>query len=605
MSTRASFIIGTRGSKLALGQTEGVASALGRAHPGCKVRVETIRTGGDIDRDTPLSVFGGTGAFTSRLEAALAAGRIDVAVHSLKDLPTAVPEHLPVAAVCSRVDNRDVLVSADGRTLDELRSGAVVGTSSVRRAAQLRAYRGDLVIRDIRGNVETRISRVRDGEYSATVLAAAGLLRLGLEHEISEFLDPTVMYPAPGQGALAVQCRNESDILELLAVLDEKTVRGACEAERTFLQAMQGGCSAPIGARAVVDSDGEIRLEAAVFAVDGSKRILVDGAGSDGVELGRRLAGEALSKGAGDLVAQATAGGSTGKRVETSGSGAADRSDSGAGAAPGGAPENPDARALRDVRVLLPMSAERSTVARARLLELGADIHCIELIDHEGLGEDAFANAFQRHSDIDWIVLTSPTAARRFFELIRRRRTELLDSAGESSGRTARFRIAAVGPATADAVRAGGWPVDFVPGAYRGAALAEELPLGDGVVLLPQAEGANPDTARILEERGARVSSVATYRITPRTPAEREREELAVGFDWILLTSGATAESLSAQITELFGGWEQIAGSTRVICIGPTTADRARALGVPVDAVAPEHTLDGLIDVLLEEGGYI
>jgi hydroxymethylbilane synthase len=245
----------------------------------------------------PLPEIGGKGLFTAELEDGLRRGELDVAVHSLKDLPTEEPAGIVVGAVCLREDVRDCLVARGGRALAELRAGAVVGTSSLRRTAQLRALRSDLDVRSIRGNVDTRIRKVRDGEFDAAVLAAAGVQRLGLEADVSEWLSPETMLPAPGQGALAVQCRaGDERVLALLAAIDDPEARAATTAERAFLRALGGGCAAPVAAHGQWNA-GRVVLAGLVAAPDGSRVVRVAGEGEP-EEVGLRLAGEALAAGA-------------------------------------------------------------------------------------------------------------------------------------------------------------------------------------------------------------------------------------------------------------------------------------------------------------------
>ncbi len=302
---QAAVVLGTRTSALARAQAERVAAQLTAGRPGLAFDVRPIDTQGDRTQASgePLPEIGGKGLFTAELERALRDGDIDVAVHSLKDLPTEDSPGVVMGAVCARDDVRDCLVARDGLDLHELPEGAVVGTSSLRREAQLRALRPDLVIRSIRGNVDTRVRKVSEGAYDAVVLAAAGVRRLGLEGAVSEWLSTEIMLPAPGQGALAVQCRGGDErMLELLAVIDEPSTRSETEAERSFLRALGGGCSAPVGAHAEIVGAGRVRLEALVASVDGRDVVRVSGDGEPR-ELGERLARDALARGADRILA--------------------------------------------------------------------------------------------------------------------------------------------------------------------------------------------------------------------------------------------------------------------------------------------------------------
>jgi hydroxymethylbilane synthase len=298
--------IGTRGSALARWQTEHIAELLRAMHPGLQVEISVISTQGDRVIDKPLAQIGGKGVFTAELEAALRSGQIDYAVHSLKDLPTEPPDGVIIGAVTRRVDPADALVSRDGRTLKTLPMGSVVGTSSRRRAAQLLYLRPDLEIRDIRGNVDTRLRKVLEaGDYDAILLACAGLERLGRLDAVSERLGFDEMLPAPGQGALAVQCRDD-DSAALLAPIADAVTTAAVNAERAFLAGLGGGCSLPIAAYGEV-AEGEIRLRGRVNAADGSQQIDVElrGKADEAETLGYQLADLALAKGAAGLLESA------------------------------------------------------------------------------------------------------------------------------------------------------------------------------------------------------------------------------------------------------------------------------------------------------------
>lgn len=299
--------LGTRGSDLARWQTDYVKILLEQAWPDRRFEIEIFTTRGDKIIDQPLPAIGGKGLFTAELEAALRDGRIDMAVHSLKDLPTESPEGLAVGAIPERANVRDALVSRDGHVLQTLPQGAVIGTSSRRRAAQLLSYRPDFEIRDIRGNVPTRVRKAQDGDYDAVVLACAGLERLDMQAAISEQLALRVMLPAPGQGALGVQCRDDADSLALLKPIDHDQTRLAVTAERAFLNGLGGGCAVPIAAYAHLDGD-YLKLNGRVSALDGSKAVdgerqfaLTGQAEADldlARQMGEGLAQEALAQGA-------------------------------------------------------------------------------------------------------------------------------------------------------------------------------------------------------------------------------------------------------------------------------------------------------------------
>lgn len=269
MKTR--IILGTRGSALARWQTDWVAGQLRTRMPGIEIVIETITTQGDRELDAPLAQIGDKGLFTREIENALGERRIDAAVHSLKDLPTELPDGLILAAICERADARDALVSRLGVGIDALPRGARIGTSSRRRAAQLRAHRPDLSIVNIRGNVDTRLRKATTDEYDAIVLAVAGLKRLGLADHITEYLSLDVMLPAPGQGALAVETRaDDADTRALVTLLDHAPTRAATNAERAFLRALGGGCRTPIAAYGEVNGDA-LHLRGLIANEDGTR----------------------------------------------------------------------------------------------------------------------------------------------------------------------------------------------------------------------------------------------------------------------------------------------------------------------------------------------
>ena len=267
---------------------------------GRPIILQAIKTRADTQSETPLVAMSGEGVFVKELEAALLDGRIDCAVHSLKDLPLATPRKLRLAAVLEREEPRDAVVSRSGEAFDELPSAAAIGTSSLRRRSQLLFRRRDVRMVEIRGNVDTRLRKLDDGRYDAVVVAACGLIRLGLEARITEYLDPAVMLPEPGQGALAVEARaDDRETLELLAGLDDPMSRACVDAERAMLGALGGGCRVPIGALGSC-TEGILELTGAVIAPDGHEKVsaTMTGVMTEPVALGRRLAEELLSQGA-------------------------------------------------------------------------------------------------------------------------------------------------------------------------------------------------------------------------------------------------------------------------------------------------------------------
>ena len=301
--------IGTRRSRLAMAQAGLVAEVLRAAH----LEAELVGVVTDGDRSAragaPLAESGGTGVFVAELRSRLLAGEVDLAVHSLKDLPTEAAPGLAIAAIPRRADPRDALVARDGLRLAQLPAGARVGTGAPRRAAQLRAARPDLDVQPLRGNVDTRLRKVADGDLDAIVVAAAGLARLGRLNDASELLDADVMLPAPGQGALAIECRAtdlDGALRELPRLLDDAETRAAVAAERSLLATLEAGCTAPVGALAGVRSTQQLELVAAVVSVDGRTvlRRHATGPTTQPEALGRKLAADLIAAGAGQIIGE-------------------------------------------------------------------------------------------------------------------------------------------------------------------------------------------------------------------------------------------------------------------------------------------------------------
>lgn len=305
--------IGTRGSPLARWQADWVAEALRASHPGLVVEIVEIKTKGDRDRNSPLAAIGGTGLFTKEIQRAVCEGAADVAVHSLKDLPTQTPDELIIAAVPTREDVADALIAPSHRTLANLPRGARVGTGSLRRRAQLLFKRPDLEVTTIRGNVETRLKQAAGGKLDAVVLALSGLRRLGLDSRATERLGPPDFLPAVGQGALGIECRRDDDKTRgLLAALDDLDARLAVVAERRALAELEGGCMIPMAAWGRRSDDGtRLLLDAFVLDPDGKQRVAasLDGPPDDPEALGLRVAEALREAGAEPLLAAFRGGG--------------------------------------------------------------------------------------------------------------------------------------------------------------------------------------------------------------------------------------------------------------------------------------------------------
>ena len=298
------LIIGTRGSKLALWQAEWVHARLRQVEPGLSIALKRIKTTGDKIVDVPLATIGGKGLFIKEIEEALARGDIDLAVHSMKDVPTKLPDGMEILAVPEREDARDVLISRDGRTLDRMAKGARLGTSSLRRQAQILHVRPDLDVVVLRGNLDTRLRKLDEGEYDGIVVAAAGLRRLGWADRATEYLPPEVSLPAIGQGALGLEGRaDDGFVRDVAARLDHRPTRIAVTAERALLERLEGGCQVPIAAHATIAGE-TLTMIGLIAGVDGRRMVrdTIQGPVGEARGLGIQLAERLLARGGGDIL---------------------------------------------------------------------------------------------------------------------------------------------------------------------------------------------------------------------------------------------------------------------------------------------------------------
>jgi hydroxymethylbilane synthase len=523
--------LGTRGSALALAQARLVEAALGAA--GLEhVELVTIETEGD--RRRPDTAWG-EGAFVAAIERALLDGRVDAAIHSAKDVPTSETPGLVIAAYLRREDARDALVVRTGEaahTLSALPPGARVGTDSPRRTGFLLASRADLRVHPLHGNVDTRLRRLDAGETDALVLAVAGLVRLGRADRISEILEPSLVPPAPGQGAIAVQVRAaDAATSRAVAAIDDRPTRLAVEAERAFLTASGGGCRAPIGALAQVDGD-QMDLLGAWASPDGSASASAQGRGSaeDGVRLGRELAAR--------LAGQRRSGGR---------------------------------------RVLVTRATEQVDELARELQEVGVAAVSVPAIAIEAAPPGGALDAAVRDLDrTAWVVVTSANGARA-----------LLSAAGRVDAPLDAPRWAAVGSATRRVLERGGVEVDHQPQRSSAAGIGEELPVRAGErVLLVRGDLADEGLPDALRARGAEVDTVVAYRTREAPVSSRPllRRALDDGpLDAVLFTSGSTVRGLVALAED-----ESLPEVTSIpaICIGPETAAEARRAGFHVLAEA-------------------
>ncbi|MED4401113.1 hydroxymethylbilane synthase [Metabacillus fastidiosus] len=298
------IVVGSRRSKLALTQTNWVIDRLKEFGLPFEFEVKEIVTKGDQIIDVTLSKVGGKGLFVKEIEQAMLDGEIDMAVHSMKDMPAVLPEGLTIGCIPHREDHRDVLISKDNKTLDELPEGAIIGTSSLRRSAQILRRRPNVEIKWIRGNIDTRLKKLQDEEYDAIILAAAGLSRIGWNKEIvSEFLDPDICLPAVGQGALSIECReDDKEVLDLLAKFTDEATHLAVTAERAFLHEMEGGCQVPIAGFATVNDNKEVTLTALIASPDGDEIYKEMQTGKDPITVGKEAAKVLTGQGAKELI---------------------------------------------------------------------------------------------------------------------------------------------------------------------------------------------------------------------------------------------------------------------------------------------------------------
>jgi hydroxymethylbilane synthase len=531
--------IGTRGSRLALAQARLVADALAR-DGGSTTDIVVVETEGD--RRAPDTAWG-EGAFVAAIERALLSGRVDVAVHSAKDIPTDTDDRLTIAAYLPRADPRDALVVRGDvpARLDELPRGARVGTDSPRRTGFLRAKRPDLVVRPLHGNVDTRLRRLDEGESDALVLACAGLDRIGLGERIGERLDAQIVPPAPGQGALAVQVRrDDTRVLGLAIAIDDHPTRVCVEAERTFLAASGGGCRAPIGALAEVRGD-RLTLLGGYASADGSTARIARTSGSvaDAATLAR------------ELIRQLAL-----------------------GASPG----------IRSRRVLVARARGQAAGLASALREAGLEplvvpTIAVEPVQHGG----DLDRAVTRLDGYDLVVVTSANGARAIVESAER--------AGMALGTVS---WAAIGAASRSVLEDAGCRVVAAPSRASSAVLAEEISFtpGDAVLLVrgDLADGALP---RGLRARGARVDEVTAYRTVEAPDPSRTllRDALAEGSpDAVVFTSGSTVRGLVALAR---AGSLDVSGIPAV-CIGPDTAEHARRAGFRVLAISADTRASAL-----------
>ena len=538
--------LATRGSKLALVQAQLVADALSRAHPQHEFVLEPLTTHGDRHPTMKLTDSPREGVFVKELERALLDGRAELAVHSAKDLPTLETPNLTIAGYLPRADARDVLICRTGATLATLPRGARVGTGSPRRMAQLAATRPDLVAVEIRGNVDTRLRRLADGEVDAVVLAAAGLERLGRIEEAHERLSFDLMLPAPGQGALAVQALEGSEPAALVDAIDDRDTHRAVAAERALLRRLGGGCLSALGAYATVEGDA-LTLRA----------VVLDAAG--------RQVLRASARGTKDSIVVNT----VGETLESQGATGLLR---------------PPNRPLSGLRILVTRAEQQAQGLAAALAAEGAEVAVCPVIEIEPLAVES--SRLAAVDQADWLVLTSVNGVDRWFELAEAANLPI----------PTHIKVAAIGSETAARLRQHDVEPALVPDSFvaehLAAALVAAMPKG-GRALLARAAGSREVLPQALRAHGIRVDVVETYRAVAPEGLATRLATLLPRIDLVTLTSSSTARHF------LDAAGPDAASRVEVACIGPITAATAKALGLRVAIIAQEFTTRGLVEAIV------
>ncbi|MDQ3695217.1 MAG: hydroxymethylbilane synthase [Chloroflexota bacterium] len=571
---------GTRGSALALAQTERVLAMLRARVTGFSVETVIIRTEGDVDKTTPLTIIGGRGVFTSALQEALQRGEIDAAVHSAKDLPTERPAGLDLAAFPEREDSRDVLVSRHRLPLAELPARPLIGTSSRRRAVQVQRLRPDARIVDLRGNIDTRLRKALTADFDAIILAAAGVRRMGWDARVTELLPLDQFVPSPGQGALAVEARIGDDAMGgLLALVNDAAVAHAVRIERAFLRSVGGGCTKPIGAH-VSGTDDDWRLLGMIAADDG-----------EGIAFADEMLDPADPAAHATVIARELLARVTPMTADRP---AAARESSPAAASPEPALADPAVPALAGVRVLVTRPRAQAAPLVDALRAEGAVPVEVPTIRIEDTGESAAldrALAALVVGDYDWVVFTSVNAVERLLDRLRRR------GQGWPLGRA--VRVVAVGRVTAAALEAAGIAVDVIPEEAEGEGVVTIMArhyLAGQRVLYPKGDQARNVIPVGLRRAGATVDAVEVYRTVPERVIDPAiHDQISRGeVDVVTFASPSSVRGL----TMLLGG---AAGLARmdVICVGAVTADAARARGLTVHGIARDASVAGIVAALV------
>ena len=530
-------------------QAQLAADALARHFPEHEFVLTPMTTHADRDQSMRLTEGSREGVFVKELEQALLEGRAELAVHSAKDLPTLPAPPLTIAAFLPRADARDALIARQPALLSSLPAGSRIGTGSPRRVAQLAAARPDLQAVDIRGNVDTRLRRLREGGVDALILASAGLLRLGRLGEAHQLLPFDVMLPAPGQGALALQALEGSAAARLAAELDDRATSRAVDAERALLRGLGGGCLSAIGAYAHLEGN-QLVLRAVVLAEDGTRVLRAQAAGAEDAQVVESVRRQLDGQGAGALLRTTTT-----------------------------------ASPLSGLRVMVTRADQQSSALAQALEERGAAVVVCPTV----LIEPIEVEAEQLRLDgYDWLVLTSANGVDRLFQL----------GSLSERGLPPQIEVAAIGPQTAARLLEHGVRSAIVPERYVAEELAEAIArvIEPGArVLLARAEGAREVLPQRLRADGAQVDVVDIYRARPPAGLRQRLAERLPGIDMVTFTSSSTVRHF---VEALDGG---LSSSIRVACIGPITAQTASDLGLRVDIIAQEYTTRGLIEAIVRD----
>jgi len=619
------LIIGSRGSNLALWQTNWVKSQIEKFHPGLVVEVEIIKTTGDKLTEASLAQIGGKGVFTKEIEEALLDHRVDLAVHSLKDLPTILPDGLHIAAITEREDVRDALIVREDlresvKSIRDLPEGARVGTSSLRRASQLRHQRPDLRIVELRGNVETRLRKLEEGDYDAIILASAGLNRLGFSDRITASIALSEMLTAVGQGALGIETRTDDQRVNLLLeVLNHAPTRYATEAERAVLRNLGGGCAVPIAAFGHIKKNrkGQKLILNALVADPEGRRVIrqqISGPPERAEELGAELAESLIAAGARELLPRVggqpqwlnqTIPGAD----ETSNANPPEGGTTNAEPTEGGTlnptpntTPNTARLPLAGLRVIVTRAIKQSGEMTRALEQLGAEvISCPTIEIREPANWAQLDRALIHLSWYDWLVFTSANGVEYF---LRR-----LDELGHGRAELAPHKVCAVGRKTAEKLKGENIPVDLTPERFSAEAVVEEFIKRYGVrqrllgsrMLLPASRTTRDVIRPALEKIGVYVEVVEAYQtVLPATTGQEVTKLFgASGADYIVFTSPSTVVNLAA-ILETDHLAPQLA-NTRVACIGPVTAETAQLHGLTVHIRPEEHTGQAIVQAIVAD----